>query len=297
MEKNSYRAIKKVLFLLFFANIAVTAAKIIIGFITKSVALTADGFHSLSDSANNIIGIIGITLASRPQDKEHPYGHKKIETMASLLISMALVVMAYNVITKSIDKLYNPEVMAISLESLIILIATVIINIYVAVYEKRKGQEYSSSFLIADSIHTKSDVFVSISVIITLICIRLGLPPVIDIIISFVVSVFILKAAYDIFKEAMSVLMDKVVLTNEEVLEVVGQFQEIKNVHKIRSRGFEDYIFLDMHILVDVNLNVDEAHRLVHAIEEKLQEKTDSFVDVVIHVEPYYKDYGRRIKA
>lgn len=290
MSKDNYSKIKRVLAVLLVANVLVTVAKIIIGFMTKSLALSADGFHSLSDSATNIIGIISITLAAKPEDKEHPYGYKKIETMASLIICAVLSFMAYNIIVKSIDKISNPEAITISMESLIILLATVFINIFVATYENKKGKEYNSSFLIADSIHTKSDIFISTGVIITLVCMKLGLPPIIDVIVSLIVALFILHAAYEIFVEASSVLTDKVVLPDDEVKEVVSEFKEIKSVHKIRSRGFQDYVYLDMHILVDSNLNVNQVHKLVHQVEDRFREKKNSTVDVVIHVEPYHKE-------
>ena len=294
---DNYRSIKKVLLVLFIANIAVTAAKILLGLITNSSALSADGFHSLADSANNVIGIIGITLASRPKDVEHPYGYKKVETMASLIISVALLFMAFNVVSESIYKIYHPATIYISLENLLILVATVAINIFVASYERKKGQEYSSQFLVADSIHTKSDVFVSIGVIITLLLIKLGVPPIIDVVISFVVAAFILKASYDIFKDCMSVLMDKKIMELEEVESVVKEFPVIKNVHKVRSRGFQDHIYLDMHILVNIDLNVEEVHQLVHDVERKLQERTEKQIDLVIHVEPYYEDYPSRVPS
>ncbi len=294
---DNYRSIKKVLLILFIANIAVTAAKILLGLVTNSSALSADGFHSLADSANNVIGIIGITMAGRPKDADHPYGYKKIETMASLIIAAALLFMAFNVISDCIYKISHPNSIYISLENLLILAATVAINIFVASYEKRKGHEYSSQFLIADSIHTKSDVFISIGVIITLILIKLGVPPIIDVVISFVVAIFILKASYDIFKDCMSVLMDRRILNLEEVEAVVKEFSVIKNVHKVRSRGFQNHIYLDMHILVDIDLNVEEVHKLVHEVERKLQERTEKQIDLVIHVEPYYEDYPTRLPS
>lgn len=295
MSKTNYKNIKKVLYLLLLANLFVTIAKIVIGFTSKSMALSADGFHSLSDSATNIIGIISITFASKPEDKEHPYGHKKFETMASLIICVALTFIAYNIVVKSISKISNPSIVEISFESLIILIGTVVINIFVSTYENKKGKEYNSSFLIADSIHTKSDIFISIGVITTLICIKIGLPPIIDVIFSLVVSVFILHAAYEIFIEATSILTDKVVIKNEEVKEVINEFSKIKSVHKIRSRGFKDNIFLDMHILVDNNLNVDQVHQLVHEVENKFREKLNTTVDLVIHVEPYCEEELKKI--
>lgn len=295
MGKTNYKNIKRVLYLLLLANLFVTIAKIVIGFTSKSMALSADGFHSLSDSATNIIGIISITFASKPEDKEHTYGHKKFETMASLIICVVLTFIAYNIVVQAISKISNPSFVEISFESLIILIGTVVINIFVATYENKKGKEYNSSFLIADSIHTKSDIFISIGVITTLICIKIGVPPIIDVIVSLVVSVFILHAAYEIFIEATSILTDKVVLKNEEVKEVINEFSKIKSVHKIRSRGFKDYIFLDMHILVDNNLNVDQVHKLVHEVENKFREKFNTTVDLVIHVEPYCEEELKKV--
>lgn len=287
MINDNYGKIKKVLYIILIANFLVAICKIIIGQASKSLSLSADGFHSLSDGASNIVGIISITLASKPEDKEHPYGHKKFETMASLIISAMLLFLVYNIIVNSIGKIYNPHNLKVSTESLIILITTLITNILVATYEKRKGKQYSSSFLIADSIHTKSDIFVSIGVLITLIAVKLGAPPIIDSIVSFIVAGFITYAAYEIFSEAASILTDKVILTEEEVENVVSEFKMVKSVHKIRSRGYTDHIFLDMHILVDSNLNVNEVHKLVHEIEDRFKSKKKINVDAVIHVEPY----------
>lgn len=296
MINDNYIKIRKILYIILLANFFVAICKIIIGHITKSLSLLADGFHSLSDGASNIVGIISITLASKPEDKEHPYGHKKFETMASLIISAMLLFIVYNVMTNSISKIYHPQNLIISSESLIVLIVTLLINILVASYENSRGKKYNSSFLIADSIHTKSDIFVSIGVLVTLVSVKLGVPPIIDVIVSFIVAGFIIYAAYEIFLEAASVLTDKVILTEEEVKNVVLEFNKVKSVHKIRSRGYIDHIFLDMHILVDSNLNVDEVHKLVHEIEDRFKYKKKIDVDAVIHVEPYCDEEMKEIK-
>lgn len=287
MKNNNYLNIKRVLLILLIANIAVTIVKIFIGHITNSVALSADGFHSFSDSASNIIGIISITFASKPCDKEHPYGHKKIETMASLIICVVLILLGYNILNKSIKTIFNPEILVIHVENIIIILITVFINIFVAYYEKKKGREYNSSFLVADSIHTKSDIFISIGIIVTLTAIKLGVSPKIDIVVSIIVAIFIFHSAYEIFMEVASILIDKTIITAHDVEKVINEFDKIKGVHKIRSRGFRDYIFLDMHILVDKNMDVEDVHELVHSVEEKFIEEFGATVDTLIHVEPY----------
>ena len=288
MEENKYHIIKRVLIIILIANFAVSAAKIAIGYLTKSLSLSADGFHSFSDGASNIIGLISITLASKPIDDEHPYGHKKIETMASLIIGGMLVFLTYNIVVQSIQKFFNQTEIIVSLESIIILVSTLFINIFVAYYENKQGKKYNSSFLIADSIHTKSDIFVSIGVLTTLVCIKLGLSSIIDIFVSIIVAGFILYAAYEIFKEAYNVLIDSKILDEEKIKDrVMSNFSYVKDVHNIRSRGGADYIFVDMHIKVDSNLNVSEVHSLVHDIEKVIKLKDNRVIETIIHVEPF----------
>lgn len=287
-KENKYHMIKRVLIIILIANFAVSAAKIIIGYLTKSLSLSADGFHSFSDGASNIIGLISITLASKPIDEEHPYGHKKIETIASLIIGGMLVFLTYNIVVQSIQKFFNQTEIIVSLESIMILLSTLFINIFVAYYENKQGKKYNSSFLIADSIHTKSDIFVSTGVLTTLVCIKLGLPSTIDVFVSIVVAGFILYAAYEIFKDAYSVLIDSRILDEKNIKDVVMKtFNNVKDVHKIRSRGGKDYIFVDMHIKVNPNLKVTEVHSLVHDIDKAIKKKDNRVVETIIHVEPF----------
>lgn len=289
IENNNYKKVKLILLVLLGANLIVAVSKILIGLVINSSSVMADGFHSISDSASNIIGIIGIVLASRPKDSSHPYGHKKFETIASMFIGTMLLFISFSVIKSSIYKLFNPSILEISVESLVIILLTLFINIFVAVYENKQGIKLNSQLLIADSLHTKSDIFVSSGVLITLLCIKLGFPPIVDTITSFIVSLFILHASYEIFKDNISPLTDKVILDEEIVIDILEGFDDIKDVHNIRSRGFKDYVFLDMHIKVDSNLNIDEAHSLVHKIENTLINKLGKKIDVIIHVEPNKK--------
>lgn len=246
----------------------------------------ADGFHSISDSASNVIGIIGIVLASKPKDNCHPYGHKKFETIASMFIGSMLLFISFNVIKSSIKNMFKTQILEISIESLIIILITLFINVFVALYENKQGKKLNSQILVADSFHTKSDIFVSIGVLIALLSIKLGLPPIIDTIGSFIVALFILHSAYEIFKENLSPLTDKVILDKEVIMDILKEFKDIKNVHNIRSRGDKDFIFLDMHIIVDSKLSVEEAHSLVHKVEETLTNELCKKIDVIIHVEP-----------
>lgn len=292
MANPNYKLIKRVLIIIMVANFLVALSKIIIGYVVKSASVSADGFHSISDGASNIVGLVGISFAMKPVDEDHPYGHEKYETIASVFIATLLLFISYNIIVNALTRILSPTIMKISFESLIVLLLTLVINIFVATYENKAGKRYNSQFLIADSIHTKSDIFVTIGVLITLILIKFGAPPIIDPIVSFIVALFIIYSAYEIFVDNFSVLTDKVILTEGEVLEILNEFKQINNVHKIRSRGYHHHVFLDMHIRIDQDMSIDEAHKLVHKIEDTFKERMGKMVDVVIHVEPYLGNDG-----
>ena len=237
---DKFKKIKNVLWIILFANVLVALLKIVIGSKIQSSSMTADGFHSLTDGTSNIIGIIGIGLAVKPKDEDHPYGHKKFETLAGLGIAMMLFFVSATIIKEAFTKFFNPTTPNISAESIIVLVVTLIINIFVTNYESKMGKNLSSDILTADAAHTRSDVFVSIGVLGTLIALKLGLPPIIDPIISLVIAGLIIHTGYEIFKDTASILVDKYVLDNNAVLELLKAFPEVKNVHRIRSRGREE---------------------------------------------------------
>lgn len=288
MLYKNVKKVRKVLLVIFAANITVAVLKIGIGRFIKSASLTADGFHSLSDGTSNIIGLIGIWYASKPADEEHPYGHRKFETLASLFIGGMLAVVGINVVINAFRRFFNPVVPSITLESLIALLFTLIINIFVSIYEYRKGKELGSEILISDYRHTKSDIFISIGVLITLICVKLGLPSTIDSIASIVVAIFIFHAAYEIFQETSGILVDKVVVDSEKIKEIVGEFPEVKDVHHIRSRGSHNDLYIDLHLMIEPAISVQESHLLMHRIEDRIKEYFSENTEVFIHLEPYY---------
>jgi cation diffusion facilitator family transporter len=285
--KDNFREVKKVLEIILFANITVALAKIIMGNIILSSSMTADGFHSITDGASNIIGLIGIVIAAKPIDDDHPYGHRKFETLTGLFIVGMLAFLGLKIIIDSVTKLIHPVKTQITMESLIVMIFTLIINIFVSRYEYRKGAELNSTILISDSMHTKSDIYVTIGVIITLIGIKLGAPPIVDGVTSLIVAIFILYAAYEIFKVSSSILVDKTVVERKRIERIIMAQEGVLGVHKIRSRGTIDDMHIDMHILASSKLSLKESHRLTHKIHDVLRKELNNNVDVIVHVEPY----------
>lgn len=285
--QEHYKNVKRVLWIILFANIGVALTKIILGTLIKSASMTADGYHSLADGSSNIVGIIGIRLASKPVDEDHPYGHKKFETLAGLFIAGMLFFIGGKVIYDGIIGFMHPIAPSITWESLIALIMTLGINIFVATYEYRKGKDLNSSILISDSMHTRSDIYVSVGVLVTLLGVRLGLPPMIDSISSLVVAGFIIRAAYEIFKDNSEVLVDAAVVNTDKIEAIARSFQQVKDVHKIRSRGTSSEPHIDMHIKVVPQTSVLDSHTLMHNIEDAIRVNIHKNAQVIVHIEPY----------
>ena len=289
MANSNYKEVKQVLWIILIANFVVAIIKIGIGTIIQSTSMTADGFHAISDGSSNIVGLIGIGFASKPIDKEHPYGHNKFEIISSLFIGVMLLFIAIKIAFEAMGRFISPVNPNITIESLIALIITIFINIFVTTYENKKGKQLSSYILVSDSLHTKSDIFVSVGVLITLIGIKLGLPIILDPIVSLIVSVFVLHASYEIFKQSMGILVDQASVDESLIKDIVFEFDEVKDVHNIRSRGSENNIYIDLHIMISPNINVEQSHKLEHNIESRIQKQFNINTEVIIHIEPFYE--------
>ena len=283
--ENKYMEIKKILIFILLLNLGVCAGKIFYGIISKSISMTADGFHSLADGTSNIIGLVGIFIASKPKDKEHPYGHKKFETFTTLAISVLLFTVFINLLKSLIERINNPTVPNINATSFAVMLITLAVNIWIVYYETKKGKELMSDFLISDALHTKSDVYMSISVIGSLIGVKLGMA-FIDIIVAVFISFLIAKAALEILKESASILCDATAIDETHISDIVMKNYKVKSCHRIRSRGRKDDICIDLHVHVDRSMTVDESHHLSHEIEEDIKSKIMGVSEVEIHIEP-----------
>jgi cation diffusion facilitator family transporter len=288
-KKNSdrhYHEIHRVLLVVLLLNWSVAAAKVIFGIISRSSSMTADGLHSFSDGASNIVGLIGVAFASRPKDDDHPYGHKKFETFFSLGIAFLLGIVCFELIQKGLGSLHNPEIPEVSVFSFAVMIVTMIVNISVMKYEHSKGKALQSDILVSDAKHTKADILTSFSVIISLIAVKIGFP-ILDAVTTLVIAFFIAHAAYEIVKDACRTLCDETVIKDTDMIKtVVMSVNGVKACHKIRSRGRKDDISLDLHVHLDPDLPLDRTHQISHEIERRIKTKFSEVTDVIIHVEP-----------
>ena len=277
--------IRRILVYILILNWGVAGAKLIYGWLTRSASMTADGFHSFADGSSNIIGLVGIWIASRPIDESHPYGHKKYETLTAVGISALLFLVCINVVREGIVRFLHPVVPEVTVKSFLVMGITLAINVAVMIYETRMGRVLKSDILTSDALHTRADILTSSSVIVTLIGIKLGYP-ILDSMASLLIAIFIAYAGVDILKESSRVLSDGVAIRIYEIERVVRSIKGIKECHQIRSRGRPDDIHIDLHVLVDPNMDVHKAHHLSYAIENKIKRDIRGVTDVVVHMEP-----------
>ncbi len=289
MNEMNYKQVRLVLWLVLLANVAVSLLKLLFGLAIGSASLQADGFHSLSDGASNVVGLVGIFLASRPVDADHPYGHSKFETLAGLAIAAMLAILGVEIVVGAIGRFAAPVVPQVTVASLAALLGTLAVNIAVTVVEGRQGRKLNSQILISDAAHTRSDIFVSLGVLATLIGVRLGLPAIIDPLASLVVAGFIFFAAWEIFRSTSKVLLDRAAVDSDTVLDAVRAFPQVRGVHRLRSRAAGADLFMDMHVLLDPDMSLEESHHLMDTIEDAIAVRLGRPAQITIHSEPYYE--------
>ncbi|MCM8792187.1 MAG: cation diffusion facilitator family transporter [Candidatus Omnitrophica bacterium] len=281
---QNYNLIRKILIFILGLNWLIALIKLIFGYFIKSVSMIADGFHSFSDGASNIVGLIGVSFAAKPADKEHLYGHKKYETFACVMIAVILFIIAFNVLLHAIQRLFKPLIPEVNIYSFIIMGITIIINIFVSKYEYQKGKKLNSDILISDSYHSRSDILTSILVIITLISVKLGFP-LMDIFSSFLITFFIASLGLKILKESSRILCDTAIIETERIEKIVKGVNGVLGCHKIRTRGRQDDIHMDLHVLVKSDMHMDRAHCISYEIEDKIKKAFPKVTDIVVHME------------
>lgn len=247
--------------------------------------MISDGFHSLTDSASNIVGLAGAWVSRKPPDADHPYGHRKFETLAAAGIFVFLLLAVIEVLRAALSRLTSGGSPEITGWSFAIMVLTIAINLLVVRYERREGRRLSSELLMADATHTQSDVLTSCAVILSLGAVYLGYP-ILDPIGGIVIAGFIAYGVWQIARETSHVLADRVGIDEAAVRKVVMSGPEVVGCHHIRSRGTADHVFVDLHVWFPGDMTLLEAHRLSHVVKDRLLEAFPQIKDAVIHIEP-----------
>ena len=267
-------------------NLAVAAVKLVVGVGTGALSLLADGVHALLDASSNVVGLVGIAFASRPADAGHPYGHRRFETLAAVIIGLLILGGMAGVVRGIWDGMMGhraaPTVTWISAGFVFV---TIVANLGISRYEARRAVDLKSALLAADAGHTLSDTFGAIAVLVSFGAVALGFRWA-DMIAAVVVSLLIGRTAWSVLGANLGVLADRARLDPHRVREIAMRVGEVRGAHKIRSRGSPDHVHVDLHIHVDPGMTVERAHQVTHDVARAVRAAFPEVADVMIHTEP-----------
>jgi len=282
---SRHAEVSRVLGRVLFFNLAVAVAKLTLGYATGAVSVVSDGYHSIADSASNVIGLIGLRYSRKPPDVDHPYGHRKFETLAAGGIFVFLLLAVVEIGRAALRRLASPEPPRVTWISFVVLIATLCVNIAIVRYEAAAGRRLNSELLLADATHTRTDVFATIGVLFSLAAVWLGYP-LLDPIAGVAIAVLIAHTSYTIARDTTPILSDRMVIDEEQIRETVMSVPEVLGCHHIRTRGSLDHVFLDLHVWLPPDAPLRDAHRVSHVVKDLLLERFPQIADAIIHIEP-----------
>jgi cation diffusion facilitator family transporter len=278
-------AVSRVLARVLVCNLAIALAKLILGYTTGAVSILSDGFQSLADSAANIIGLAGMRVAYKPPDADHPYGHRKFETLAAAGIFVFMLLAVLEIGRSALHHFYAASSPAITPLTFSVVLATLGVNIAVVRHEASEARRHNSELLQADSVHTRSDVYATIGVLVSLAGVWLGYP-LLDPIGGIIIAVLIARTGFEIARDTSGILADRVVIDEDDIRRVVMSVPGVLGCHHIRTRGPADHVFLDLHVWFPADASLTDAHTVSHVVKDRLMEQYPQIADAIIHIEP-----------
>lgn len=284
--------VRRVLVITLVLNLLVMILKVIVGIATGSLSLQADALHSVTDSANNILGLVANRFSSPQPDREHPYGHQKFEALGALGIATFLGIACFEILQSAINRIFiGSQSVEVSPAELSLLLIVLGVNIFVAVYEGRVGRKINSVILVADAKHTMSDIWVTLIVMGGLVGIWqskvLNFPQLqwLDVVLAFPVALLVFRSGWSVLQDNLPWLVDEIAIAPEAIHRMVMEVPGVTNCHDIASRGvIGRQVFVEMHLIVDAP-DVTTAHKITEEIEARLSAKYNP-IRVVIHIEP-----------
>ncbi len=269
-------------------NIFLTIIKIGVGFLGQSASLIADGIHSLSDLVSDLFVIIAIKLGSREADHDHPYGHRRFETMATVLLGLGLVIVAGGIAWDATERLLHPErLLQPNRDTFGIAIVSILANEWLFHYTKRVGEATRSKLLLANAWHHRSDAFSSVVVLIGIGSVFLGFTFA-DAIAAVIVALLIAQMGVSLVLESINELVDSSLPEDyvKDIRRVIKQTCGVKSIHLLRTRRMGEDAYVDTHIVVDPRISVSEGHMIGDTVRDNLKTKFDDVVDVLVHIDP-----------
>jgi cation diffusion facilitator family transporter len=279
--------IRRVLLITLALNLLVAFSKIAVGLLTGALAILADGFHSLVDGSSNVVALIANRLAARPPDADHPYGHRRYETVAALGIGLLLLVAAWEIISSAAARLLGesapPQLTPLSFA---VMLLTLAVNIGVTTYESRAGRRLQSELLIADAAHTRTDVFVSLSVLVSMALQALAGWAWADTVAAAVIVILIARAAWGVLRQAGGVLVDTAPYAPDQLTAWAEALPAVERVVRARSRGPLDSAHVDLDVQVDPYATADQTAAIAGAIRSEMAQRIPGLEEVEVHFVP-----------
>jgi cation diffusion facilitator family transporter len=269
-------------------NVFLTIIKIGVGVLGQSTALIADGIHSLSDLLSDLFVIIAIKLGSREADYLHPYGHRRFETIATVLLGMGLVVIAGGIIWDGMERMQHPETLLMpSHDTMAIALISILANEWLYQYTRRVGMETRSKLLMANAWHHRSDAVSSVVVLFGIAAVIMGYPFA-DAVAAIIVALMIAKIGAGLVAESIHELVDTALPEHrvKEIRRAIKTTDGVQGIHLLRTRQMGEDAYVDAHIVVDPRITVSEGHMIGDIVRDKLKTGFDEVVDVLVHVDP-----------
>jgi cation diffusion facilitator family transporter len=282
IEEQRDRQVRRVIVIEGLANVAVLSLKLVVGVATGSFAVLGDAIHSLGDVANNAVAWFVVRVSARPPDRDHPYGHRKFETLAVFVLATLLTVLGIELALGAMRREAQPT--AGDTWALPLMLVVLLVNVSLALWEGAWARRLKSDILGADARHTLADVLTTVVVIVGWQVSARGYPW-IDTLCALAVAIFVLGLAFGLFRRAIPVLVDRIAVDPEAVAAAVKAVPGVRRVKDVRSRSTGSSAAIDMVVTVDANASTGDAHAIADAIEDQLNARF-SIEDVTIHVEP-----------
>jgi len=279
-------AVRKTLAVVLVLNAIVLLVKIVVGVRTGALTVLGAALESGLDVLNNVIGMVLVAVAARAPDEDHPYGHDKFETLGALGIVGFLSISCFELLREGIAALTERRAPhSVEPVDVAVVVATLIVNFVVVWYERRRGKELGSVFLLADAAHTGGDILVTVMALASLALARGGWPG-LDAVLAIVVALIIAWSGFQILRDSIPVLVDARAIDAGELRGIVLGIPEIRDVRKVRSRSTASgQLFAEVTVAVSGRIPVEEAHRLADAVEAAIEREFGTS-EVTVHIEP-----------
>ena len=277
--------IRQVLLVVLGVDLLLAFSKGFYGYLTESLGMLSDGFHSAIHALGGVISLVGVKLAARPPDEVHPYGYERYEPLAAMGVALLMFIAVWKILGGVWSRVHSLEIPIVTRTSFVIMIGSLILSFGLAAWELRLSRRLSSAILQADAGRVWGDTLVSLSVIAGLVAVRAGLPW-LDAAVSVAVAGFIAWTAWTIVRGASQVLSDAVVADIESIARAASSVAGVRDCHQVRARGVSGMVRVDLHILVDPKMTVEESHHLVKEVEHRIRDQVGGITEVLVHVGP-----------